>query len=119
MATAEPRSRVLFNATVRTLDQADTVAEAVAIDERRIVAIGESAEILARFPQAEQRDLRGATVLPGLIDSHLHLLTLGLNSFAVDLSRARSITDVLFALRERGAETSVEDWVLSSSRWHE
>lgn len=119
MTDAEQRSTVFFNGTVRTLDEADSVVEALAIHDRRIAAIGGSVEMLARFPQAERRDLRGASVLPGLIDSHLHLLTLGLNSFAVDLSGARSIADVLSALRERAAATPAGTWVLGSSRWHE
>jgi len=119
MAMAEPRRTVFFNATVRTLDQTNAIVEAVAIDGRRIAAIGGSAELLTRFPGAARRDLRGATVLPGLIDSHLHLLTLGLNSLAVDLSGTHSIADVLSALRGRASATPAGEWVLSSSRWHE
>ena len=110
---------VLYNATVRTLDPAGTVAEAVAIRDGTIAAVGDSAELLEQFAAAERRDLHGATVLPGLIDSHLHLLALGLNSFAVDLSKAGSIADVVAAMRARAAETPPGDWVLSSSRWHE
>jgi predicted amidohydrolase YtcJ len=109
----------LTNATVRTLDGRDTVAEAVAVEGGRIAAVGRSSELLARFPEAEQRDLGGATVLPGLIDSHLHLLTLGLNSFAVDLSGARALADVVAAIAVRTRETPRGGWVLTSSRWHE
>ncbi|MGD9891224.1 MAG: amidohydrolase [Dehalococcoidia bacterium] len=110
---------LLDNATVRTFDAADTVAEAVAVRDGRIVDVGSSADLLTRFADAGRRDVHGATVLPGLIDSHLHLLTLGLNSFAVDLSHAASIADVLSALGDRISHTPVGTWVLSSSRWHE
>jgi predicted amidohydrolase YtcJ len=112
-------SLVLFNGTVRTFDDADTVAEAVAVGGGRVLAVGGSAALLAAFPDADRRDLAGATVLPGLIDSHLHLLATGLNSFAVDLSGARAIGDVLAALRARAAQTARGEWLLSSSRWHE
>jgi predicted amidohydrolase YtcJ len=110
---------LLYNATVRTFDDRDSIAEAVAIEGRRIVAVGGSSELQTLFSKAERRDLRGATVLPGLIDSHLHLLTLGLNSFAVDLSGARSVADVTGAIGARAREAAHGEWILSSSRWHE
>jgi predicted amidohydrolase YtcJ len=110
---------VLFNATVRTFDEADAVAEAVAVGGGRVLAVGGSAALLAAFPDAGRRDLGGATVLPGLIDSHLHLLAAGLNSFAVDLAAARTIDDVIGALRACATTRPRGDWLLSSSRWHE
>jgi predicted amidohydrolase YtcJ len=113
-------STLLFvNATVHTLDAAGTVAEAVAVRSGRIVAVGSSTDLQARFADSARRDLHGATILPGLIDSHLHLLTLGLNSFAVDLSQTASIADLLAALSDRLADTPAGEWILSSSRWHE
>jgi len=114
-----PRPLILHNATIRTMDDAGTTAEAVAVSGERILALGGSRELLDRYPDAARRDLRGLTVLPGLIDSHLHLLTLGLNSFAVDLSGADSIAGVLAALRARAATTPRAAWIVSSSRWHE
>jgi predicted amidohydrolase YtcJ len=119
VSSAGARTIVLHNATVRTLDATDTIAEAVAVRDGRILLVGGGTHVLAAFPDAERRDLGGATLLPGLIDSHLHLLALGLNSFAVDLSGARSIEDVLAALRRRVERTPADEWVLSSSRWHE
>jgi len=110
---------LLYNANVRTLDEHHAVAEAVALGGGRVLAVGGSAELLARYPEADRRDLHGATVLPGLIDSHLHLLQLGLNSFAVDLSGARSVADVLVALRVRAAGAERGEWIVCSSRWHE
>jgi predicted amidohydrolase YtcJ len=116
---ARDRPLLLYNGTVRTFDDRDSIAEAVAVEGRRIVAVGGSGDLRTRFPEAEKRDLRGATVLPGLIDSHLHLLTLGLNSFAVDLSGARSIADVIDAIGARTREVARGEWVVSSTRWHE
>lgn len=110
---------IFTNANVRTMDATGTVAEAVAVRDGRIAGVGGTAALLDRFAGAARRDLDGATVLPGLIDSHLHLLTLGLNSFAVDLSRAASVEDVLAALADRIAGAPPGEWVLSSSRWHE
>jgi predicted amidohydrolase YtcJ len=118
-SNGHPEQIVLHNATVRPSASREVVAEAVAIERGRIAAVGSGLDLLARFPDAERHDLRGATLLPGLIDSHLHLLALGLNGFAVDLSGARSVADVLAAVRAWGADTTAGDWIVSSSRWHE
>src|SRR5262249_49474234 len=86
---------VLYNAVVRTLDDSCTVAEAIALHGNEVLALGESAAMRAlAAPGAMLRDLRGRAVIPGLIDSHNHLLSTGLNLDAVDLSRARTVWDV-------------------------
>ena len=64
-------------------------------------------------------ELAGKTVVPGLIDSHLHQLFAALNGPAVQLLGARSIADVQKAIAERVARTEPAKWVTASSGWHE
>jgi predicted amidohydrolase YtcJ len=74
--TANPQPHVLFHGgTVRTFDAADTVHEAILIDGGIVSATG-SREDLQRQAASDvlEIDLQGATVLPGLIDTHPHLL---------------------------------------------
>ncbi len=112
--------QVWLGGVVRTLDDHDTVAEAVALAGERIVATGSNRAMRAlAAPGALLRDLRGRAVIPGLIDSHNHLLNTGLNLAAVDLSGARTIADVLAAIRARAAVTAAGEWIVTSSRWHE
>ncbi len=65
---------VLFNGKILTVDDAFTVAPALAIRDGRILAVGEDSRILAMVgPSTERVDLEGKTVVPGLIDTHYHL----------------------------------------------
>jgi predicted amidohydrolase YtcJ len=111
---------VLHNGIVRTMDDAGTVADAIALSGDRVLATGSSAAMLAlRGPGAVTFDLRGRAVLPGLIDSHNHLLSTGLNLDAIDLSGMRTVADVLDAVRLRAGSTPPGEWLVTSSRWHE
>jgi len=66
---------VLFNGKIVTVDDFFSIAEAVAIEGERIVAVGGNAEIRALAgPGTTSVDLRGRTVIPGLIDNHNHII---------------------------------------------
>lgn len=111
---------VLYGGTVQTLNDNAPGATAIALAGERIHALGDDAAMRALAgPDARQIDLHGACVLPGLIDSHNHLLSTGLNLDAVDLSVARTVADVLAAIRVRAATTPAGEWIVTSSRWHE
>ena len=66
---------VLLNGKIVTLDAAISTAEALAVRDGKIVAVGTSADVRA-FAGAGTRmiDLEGRTVVPGLIDSHMHAI---------------------------------------------
>ena len=116
----EQADQVLYNGIVRTMDDRGTVAEAIALAGNRVLAVGDSATMRGLAgPGAVQRDLRGRAVIPGLIDSHNHMLSTGLNLEAVDLAGARTVADVIEAVRRRAEQTPPGGWVVTSSRWHE
>ena len=72
---AQAPDQILFNAQVLTVDEDFSIASAIAISGERILAVGSDQEILALAnAQTEQTDLMGRTVIPGLIDNHLHYL---------------------------------------------
>jgi predicted amidohydrolase YtcJ len=111
---------VLSNAHILTMDPSMPEAQAVAVGGGRILAVGSDAEVRGWLNGgAVERDLGGATLLPGFYDSHNHMLMTGLNLAAVDLSAARSVADVLDAIAERAAAVPAGSWVTSSARWHE
>src|SRR5687768_13078001 len=71
---APPPDVRLINGRIHTMDAKDTVARAVAITDGRITAVGD--RIPAAAPHTQTIDLRGRTVVPGLIEPHVHIVSL-------------------------------------------
>jgi hypothetical protein len=110
---------MLVNGNVVTMDERKPRAEAIAIQGERILAVGSTEEIL-RLRQSQTRviDLQGKTVVPGLVDAHLHFLGLASDrGAAVDLSDARSEADVAAQVRRAAARAKPGEWI-SGGEWH-
>ena len=107
---------VWTNATVVTCDPQNTVADAVAFDEGRIVAVGREAEVRSSVgPGGEVVDLDGATVLPGLIDTHPHLMHFGaLAEPLVDITDATSQREIAGRVARRAAEVAAGEWIMTT-----
>ncbi len=111
---------VLTGAEVRTVDAADRLAEALAIKDGRVVAVGTAAEIAALGgPNTRTVDLSGKTVIPGIQDSHIHFLSLGSDiTSGVELSYATSAEDIAAAVGARIAENRIPPGeVVEGRRW--
>ena len=108
---------VLFNGKIITVDRGFTIHEAVAIIGDRILAVGNSEQMTTVAGTATRMiDLKGRAVIPGLMDNHLHGAGGGPG---VDLSRARSLADVMTALQARVQSSNPGDVIVSNSDWHE
>jgi predicted amidohydrolase YtcJ len=103
---------VLHGGQVLTLDSRSTVGEAIAISSDRILAVGADAEIL---PMAGDRrvDLRGRTVIPGLIDAHAHLDREGLKGIYPSLAGATSIDDILQRIEALARDAEPGAWIVT------
>jgi hypothetical protein len=88
-------------------------AEAVAIRDGTIVAVGSAADV-ARFqgPATTVRDLEGATVLPGLIDTHVHLAELGATLDRVDLVGVATEAEAVDRVAERAKTVPAGEWIV-------
>ncbi|MBM1174826.1 amidohydrolase, partial [Microvirga arabica] len=117
---AQPADLILHNGKVVTVDKNFTTTEALAIRGDRFVAVGDNETVLKEAgPNTQIIDLDGRTVVPGLIDTHLHMASAALNRPAVKLLEARSVDDVKKLIAERVAQTPPGQWVVASSGWHE
>jgi predicted amidohydrolase YtcJ len=103
---------VLHDARVVTLDPRRPVAQAIAVRGGRVLALGSSAALRRlAVPGTKVVDCRGATVLPGLVDPHVHLLGLAARRVNLDCSRAGSIDELLAAVRTRARELPAGAWL--------
>ena len=105
---------LLENARVVTLDPHRPAATALAVAGGRVLAIGTQAEV-ARLAgrRTERLDCRGATVLPGLVDPHLHLYALAASAANLDCAGPgiRSVADLLDAVRARARHLRHGVWL--------
>jgi hypothetical protein len=110
------RTIVLDGARVITCDERETSGEAIAIRDGKVLAVGESATVLARAgPDARVVDLGGNTIIPGLIDTHPHLMHFGtLAEPLVDLADATSHQDIVARLARRAATTPPGEWIMAT-----
>ncbi|MFF5399551.1 amidohydrolase [Peribacillus butanolivorans] len=105
---------VFINGEVITVDQKNKVVEAVAVKGNRISAVGSNREV-KDFIGEETKviDLQGKTLLPGFIDSHIHLILYGVNQLAVSCKdeHIKSIEDLLNDLKEKASTIPKGEWI--------
>jgi predicted amidohydrolase YtcJ len=115
---------IVLNANIYTVSSGH--AQALAVRDGKILAVGSTDEIRKLAgPRTQIEDLGGKTVLPGFIDAHMHLVSVGLreSGYYLDLSQARSLEETLALVRARVHQTEKDQWVLGrgwdESRWPE
>ncbi|HSG88525.1 MAG TPA: amidohydrolase [Pseudomonadales bacterium] len=104
---------VLYNANVVTMDPAQPQARAVATRGDRILAVGSDAEVRALAGEdTRQINLHGHTLVPGLIDAHVHFVGIGMRLLRIDASRATDKQDIVAMVAESAAVARPGDWIL-------
>jgi predicted amidohydrolase YtcJ len=104
---------ILFG-NVLVLDSANTVAEAVAVADGRILRTGRRDDILQLRGKATQMcDFGARTIIPGFNDTHAHSDSLGLKTLRPSLEDVTSIAEVLARIRELVSRTPVGQWVVT------
>ncbi|MFT5873172.1 MAG: putative amidohydrolase YtcJ [Clostridium sp.] len=93
---------VLYNGVIVQMNATMSIQEAVAIKNGKIMAICSNQEI-KKYISTDTKviDLDGKTVVPGFIDSHVHLMPTCINELAINFEEARSVRDVLDLIKER------------------
>lgn len=113
MPEATAADVILVNAKVTTLDRANPQAAAVAIRDGRFLAVGTESEVRAAAdPKAQVIDAKGRRVIPGLIDSHMHIIRGGLNyNMELRWDGVPSLADAMAMLKRQAAITPPPQWV--------
>ena len=108
-----PHDTILINGRFSTLDRANPNPQAVAIRDGRFEAVGDTAELMiGADAQTRVIDLQGRRVVPGLIDSHMHIIRGGLNyNLELRWDGVRSLADAMAMLKQQVAVTPAPQWV--------
>jgi predicted amidohydrolase YtcJ len=118
-ARAQSADTILVNGKIVVYDSAP--AEALAVREGKIAAIGRSADIRALAgPSTRIVDLAGRTVIPGLIDSHIHAIRAGLTyTTEVHWIGARTLAEALDRIRTAARTAPKGAWLVVAGGWTE
>ena len=110
---SSPATLILHHARIYTVDATNSVAEAIAVQNDRIIRVGSDADILKlRAPSARVVDLGGATVVPGLHDAHGHFTGLGAFLQSLNLRGTTSYQQIVDRVRDRVAKARPGEWIV-------
>jgi predicted amidohydrolase YtcJ len=102
---------IVYNAKVYTVDDSFSMAEAFAIKDGKILAVGKNLDIQDKFQAKKEIDIQGNFIYPGLIDAHCHFLEYGLSLQTADLTGTKSFNEILEILKEHNQKYQSE-WIL-------
>ena len=104
---------IFYNGTIATQDANQTVAQAMAIDGDRIIAVGSDAAILLLSgPDTRRIDLDGRLMVPGFIDTHIHFYEWALKRQGVKLDDTTSLADLLDRVRQTADSHPADHWIM-------
>lgn len=103
---------LLLNGHIVTLDERESIVTALAVRGGRIAAVGGDAELLAlRGLRTQVIDLHGATVLPGLVDAHIHWQRFAESLAAIELFQVPTKDEATERVRARAAQLPAGRWI--------
>ncbi|HEY3440191.1 MAG TPA: amidohydrolase [Paludibaculum sp.] len=110
-AAAQTADLIIENANIYTVNKGQPRARSLAVQGDKIVAVGNDLSSLAG-PRTRRLDLKGATVVPGLIDSHAHLRGLGGLLESRDLRHVATIAEIAAYVQQQASGKPAGEWVI-------
>jgi len=102
---------IYVNGKIYTLDKNNSIVEAVAVREGKILAVGKSKDLTDKYSSVQVVDLAGKTVVPGFIDAEGNLMEFSRNLDFVDLRNAESLNEIVQKVTEKVKASKEGDWV--------
>ena len=120
-ALAQGADLIVRNAKIATLDAQSTMAQAMAVSAGRILAVGSNEQVLRLAgPATFTVDAGGRTVIPGLIDSHIHAVRAALSySTEVNWIGVKTIPEAMARLKDKAAQSKPGSWLIVAGGWTE
>jgi len=100
-----------INAKVYTLDRDNSIAEAIAVKDGKILATGRTQELRDKYSSVKTIDLKGKTVVPGFIDAEGNLMEFSRNLNFIDLRNTKSLKEILDKVRDRIVTANEGEWI--------
>lgn len=102
---------LVYNAQIYTVDSLFSQAEAMAIKDGKIVAIGNKTDLTKEFEAKDSLDAQGKSIYPGFIDGHAHFLAYGQGLQTVDLVGTQSWAEIVEKVKNFAVQNP-EGWIL-------
>lgn len=110
---------ILYNGPIYTLNDDAPTAEAIVVQENRIIFVGSEIEAMAwKGSQTNLIDLAGKTLTPGFIEGHGHFMGLGQSQLNLNLSTASSFAEIVAMVKQAAAEALPGEWIQGRG-WHQ
>lgn len=112
LASCSKNPEVIYvNGKIYTLDKNNTIVEAIAVYDGKILATGKSSELTEKYKDAKVVDLKGKTVVPGFIDAEANLMEFSKQLSLLDLRNAKSVDEIISIVKERSKTSKPDDWI--------
>jgi predicted amidohydrolase YtcJ len=112
LAACSKNPEVIYtNGKIYTLDKNNTIVEAIAVHEGKILELGKSSELTEKYKNAKVVDLKGKTVVPGFIDAEANLMEFSKQLSLLDLRYANSVDEILKIVAERVKTSKPDEWI--------
>lgn len=105
-------SLLLVHGKIFTADANFSIAEAVALDGERIIAVGTTKDLKAKYTAAKEIDLQGRLVTPGFNDAHVHFLRGALSLLNVGLNDAKTLEEAKAKIAAKVKEVKAGEWII-------
>lgn len=102
---------ILTNGIIHTMDSAGTIAQAIAVQDGKVVAVGRSEDILFEYSTDSVWDLKGKPVFPGWIDGHCHFVGLAMDRSQLSLIGTQSWEEVV-AMADSFGRAHPDGWII-------
>ncbi|MBC7589302.1 MAG: amidohydrolase [Chitinophagaceae bacterium] len=102
---------IIHHAVIYTVDSSFSLAEAMAVKDGKIVAIGKNDDILKKYAATENINAQGKAIYPGFIDAHAHFVGYGQSLFAVNLYDCKSWDEAVERVKIFAAKHPEEKWI--------
>jgi predicted amidohydrolase YtcJ len=103
---------LVYHATIYTVDSSFSTAEAMAVNDGKIVETGKTSDLQSKYDAKEALDAQGKFIYPGFIDAHAHFVGYGQSLFTVDLFDSKSIEEVVQRVKNFDSTHPNERWIL-------